>query len=125
MKVLVADDEPDIRRIARLSLNRLGGMDVVEAGSGAEAVLVAEREHPDAILLDVVMAGMDGPETLAALRSNPATEGIPVLFLTAKSARAEVDRLLALGATAVLPKPFNPVRLPSQVREALAAAPSR
>jgi CheY-like chemotaxis protein len=119
MKLLIIDDEPDIRRIAHLSLARLGGMEVIEAGSGAEGVRKAEQELPDGILLDVMMPEMDGPATLAALRANPATAGIPVLFLTAASVRSERDRLRDLGAAAVLAKPFNPVALPDLVRQAL------
>jgi CheY-like chemotaxis protein len=121
MRVLIIDDEADIRRIARLSLGRLGGMEVSEAGSGAEGVQKAESERPDVILLDVMMPGMDGPATLAALRENPATSALPVIFLTAKAMRAEVERLRALGAVAVLTKPFEPAGLAGQVRDALAA----
>jgi CheY-like chemotaxis protein len=119
MRILIIDDEPDIRRIARLSLSRLGGMEVVDAGNGPEGVQKAETERPDAILLDVMMPGMDGPATLAALRANPATAAIPVLFLTAKALRGEVERLRALGAAAVLAKPFDPASLAAQVRDAL------
>jgi CheY-like chemotaxis protein len=119
MKVLIIDDEADIRRVVRLSLARIGGMDVADAGSGLEGVRQAESEQPDAILLDVLMPGMDGPTTLAALRSNPATAGIPVLFLTAKAMASELDRLKGLGAKAVLIKPFDPVTLPTQVKGAL------
>ena len=119
MKVLVIDDEPDIRKIARLSLSRVGGMEVVEAGSGPEGVRKAEAERPDAILLDVMMPGIDGPATLALLRAGESTSKIPVLFLTAKAMSAEIDRLKALGALAVLTKPFDPMTLPAAVKAAL------
>ncbi len=115
------DDEDDIRRIARLSLSRVGGMDVVEAASGPEGLQRALAERPDAILLDVMMPGMDGPATLLELRARPELAAIPVLFLTAKAMAAEVERLKALGATAVLTKPFDPMRLAADVREALRA----
>jgi CheY-like chemotaxis protein len=121
MKVLIVDDEDDIRRVARLALDRVGGMDVVEAASGREAVRHAEDEAPDAILLDVMMPGLDGPSTLAALRSNPKTAGIPVVFLTAKAMPSEIERLRDLGARGVLLKPFDPVTLASQLRAALDA----
>jgi CheY-like chemotaxis protein len=119
MKVLIIDDEDDIRRIARLSLTKLGKMEVVEASSGLEGVRRAAEEKPDAILLDVMMPGLDGPGTLAALRSNPATAGIPVVFLTAKAMASEVERLKDLGAKAVLTKPFDPLALAGQVRAGL------
>jgi CheY-like chemotaxis protein len=119
MKVLIVDDEDDIRRIARLALGRVGGMDVVEAASGREAVRRAEEERPDAILLDVMMPGLDGPSTLAALRSSPKTSTIPVVFLTAKALPSEIERLRELGARGVLLKPFDPMTLAGQLREAL------
>lgn len=116
MKVLIIDDDADIRSIARLSLSRLGGMEVVEAASGAEGVRKAQDEKPDVILLDMMMPAMDGSATLAALRSQPATATTPVIFLTAKAMRAEVERLRALGAAGVLIKPFDPRTLPGDVR---------
>ncbi len=119
MKILIIDDEPDIRSIARLSLSRVGRMEVVEADCGAAGVQVALAERPDAILLDVMMPSMDGPATLQALRSQPETAGIPVIFLTAKAMSREVDRLKALGARGVLTKPFDPMVLPAQLREVL------
>jgi CheY-like chemotaxis protein len=122
VKILLVDDEHDIRRIAFLSLTRLGGMDVVEASSGVEALAKAETERPDAILLDMMMPLMDGVATFAALRGQPATATIPVIFLTAKAMKAEVDRLKAMGAIAVLTKPFDPAALPEQVRAACRSA---
>lgn len=119
MKVLIVDDEPDIRRIARLGLARVGKMDVVEASNGAEGLLRAKEERPDAVLLDVMMPAMDGPTTLARLREDPATAGIPVVFLTAKAIAAEVDRLKSLGAAGVLTKPFDPMTLARDLRAVL------
>jgi CheY-like chemotaxis protein len=119
MKVLIIDDEADIRSIVRLSLSRLGGMEVVEAASGAEGVRKAQDEKPDVILLDMMMPAMDGSATLAALRAQPATAATPVIFLTAKAMRAEIDRLRALGAAGVLIKPFDPRTLPGEVRALL------
>lgn len=119
LRILIVDDEDDIRRIAKLALGRVGAMDVVEAASGRDAVRRAEQDAPDAILLDVMMPGLDGPSTLAALRSNPKTAGIPVVFLTAKAMPAEIERLRGLGARGVLLKPFDPMTLAGQVRAAL------
>jgi CheY-like chemotaxis protein len=119
VKVLIVDDEPDIRRIAKLGLSRVGKMEVVEATNGTEALARAKEEHPDAVLLDVMMPGLDGPSTLARLREDPATSGIPVVFLTAKAIATEVDRLKSLGAAGVLTKPFDPMTLARELRGVL------
>ncbi|HYU41701.1 MAG TPA: response regulator [Vicinamibacteria bacterium] len=119
MKVLIVDDEPDIRRIAKLGLSRVGGMEVVEAANGAEALVRAKEDKPDAVLLDVMMPGLDGPSTLARLREDPATSGIPVVFLTAKAIAAELERLKVLGAAGVLTKPFDPMTLARELRAVL------
>lgn len=116
MKVLIIDDDDDIRSIARLSLSRLGGMEVIEAASGAEGVRKGREEQPDVILLDVMMPVMDGSATLAALRAQPATAATPVIFLTAKAMRVEIERLRGLGAAGVMTKPFDPRTLPADVR---------
>jgi CheY-like chemotaxis protein len=122
VKILVVDDENDIRRVARLSLARVGQMDVVDAGSGPEAVHVARQERPDAIVLDVMMPNMDGPSTLAVLRADPNTAGIPVIFLTAKAMGSEIARLKTLGAAGVLTKPFDPMSFAASVRAILEAS---
>jgi CheY-like chemotaxis protein len=122
MKILVVDDESDIRRISCLSLARIGRMEVEEASCGTEALVKARETHPDAVLLDVMMPGLDGPSTFAALRRDPMTAGIPVIFLTAKAMHSELASLRALGARAVLTKPFDPTTLPGQVKEALGHA---
>ena len=124
-KVLLVDDEPDIRRIAQLSLQRVGRWEVVLASRGAEALELAAREQPDVILLDVMMPVDDGPTTLARLREQPSTAAIPVIFMTAKVLQHEVQRLLELGAAGVIPKPFDPMTLPADVRRVLAAAGGR
>lgn len=120
MKVLIIDDDPDIRLIARAFLSGRGGMAVLEAGSGEEGVALAERESPDVILLDAVMTGMDGPATLAALRGRETTASIPVIFLTGLSGADEQQRLEQLGACGVLFKPFKASVLVSTVLELLA-----
>lgn len=121
MKVLIVDDESDIRRIARLALARLGGCEVVEAASGREALEQARSARPDVILLDVMMPGQDGPATLEALRADGQTTAIPVVFLTAKAMPSEITRLTALGAAGVLTKPFDPRTLAEQVRARVAS----
>jgi two-component system OmpR family response regulator len=119
VKVLIIDDDADIRRIAGLSLSRLGGMEVIEAAGGEEGVRRAAEERPDAILLDMMMPFMNGSETLAALRAQAATALTPVIFLTAKSVEVEVERMKALGAAGVLIKPFDPRTLAADLRSVL------
>ena len=117
--VLLVDDEDDIRAVGQIALEDVGGWRTLLAGSGAEAVEMAVRERPDVVLLDVMMPGTDGPTTLALLRARPETAATPVIFLTAKVQKAEVARLLELGAKGVLAKPFDPMTLPDEVRRVL------
>jgi two-component system OmpR family response regulator len=117
--ILLVDDDPDIRRIAALSLRRLGQFRVEQAASGAEALAIVSREVPTLVLLDVSMPGMDGPATLAALRSVPGASEVPVVFFTATSSDVEVERLCALGAVTVIPKPFDVAALPRRVSDIL------
>ena len=119
MKVLIIDDEEDVRYIARISLGRVEGMTVLEASSGEEGLAVARAEAPDCILLDVMMPDMDGEATLDALRQDPATSSIPVVFLTAVVMTEDIRRLKALGAQGVIRKPFDPRSLGRTLREVL------
>jgi len=119
VKVLIIDDEPDVRSVARLSLGRVGKMDVIELAGGHDAVMTARDEKPDVILLDLMMPEMDGVATFEALRSDDETRSIPVLFITAKAMPAEIRRLKTLGALDVIIKPFDPMTLASAVREIL------
>ncbi|HET6231858.1 MAG TPA: response regulator [Longimicrobiaceae bacterium] len=118
-RILVVDDEDDIREVAQLSLEMVGGWEVLTASSGAEALRRAAEERPDAILLDVMMPGMDGPTTFQQLRGDPATAAIPVILLTAKVQPADRRRFVDLGVAGVLAKPFDPMELAAQVSEAL------
>ncbi|GAC1347405.1 MAG: response regulator [Myxococcales bacterium] len=124
-KVLLVDDEPDIRRIGQFSLTAVGKLLVVTAANGAEALEAAARESPDVILLDVMMPGMDGPTALQRLREAEATRHIPVIFMTARVQQAEVERYLQLGALGVIHKPFDPMGLPQKLRDILAGAGGR
>jgi CheY-like chemotaxis protein len=118
MKILVVDDDDDVRTITRLSLTTVGGLTVVEASNGRSAVELALREQPDMILLDVMMPGMDGVETLAAIRSYSAIARTPIVFLTAKALQSEIDRLMSFNVVAVFIKPFDPLTLADQLRAA-------
>ena len=121
-KVLLVDDEPHIRRIGELSLKGVGKWKVILASSGAEAIELAEREVPDLILLDVMMPGVDGPATLQQLKASELTARIPVIFMTAKVQRHEIDKYLAAGAVGVIPKPFDPMALPAQILQILSSS---
>jgi CheY-like chemotaxis protein len=119
-KVLVVDDEEDVRYVARISLGRVGQLIVIEASSGEEGIARAKSEQPDFILLDMMMPGMDGKATLVALRQQEETASIPVVFLTAK-AKVDIAHLKDLGACGVVLKPFNPMTLASEVAAILDA----
>jgi CheY-like chemotaxis protein len=121
-KVLLVDDEDDIRTIGQLSLSRVGGWQTVLAASGAEALARAAAEQPDLILLDVMMPGMDGPTTLGQLRAQASTAQTPVIFMTAKIQKQEVARYLELGAVGVIGKPFDPMTLPAEIKKLLPPA---
>lgn len=114
MKVLLAEDEPDVQLIARLSLKK-AGLDVATANNGIEALARVAVERPDVILLDWMMPDMDGFETCARLKADPATKDIPVIFLTAKVQESEVAKALALGAAGCIGKPFDALTLGAQV----------
>jgi CheY-like chemotaxis protein/HPt (histidine-containing phosphotransfer) domain-containing protein len=116
IRILHVDDEPDIREVAELSLGLDPGFRVKSCASGAEAMTVAAEWQPDLILLDVMMPVMDGPATLARLRENANTAGIPVVFMTARAQAREVDRVRSLGAVGVIAKPFDPMTLAASVR---------
>ena len=118
-KILIVDDEDNIREVAKVSLEMVGGWDVLVAGSGSEGLAEAKSGQPDAILLDVMMPDMDGPATFQRLQADEATRHIPVILLTAKVQAAERRRFAALGVSGVLAKPFDPMTLPSQVAEVL------
>ena len=119
-KILLVDDDDHIRLVARLTASKVGNWDVVVASGGGEALEKARGEAPDLIILDVMMPEMDGPTTLRKLREEPATAGIPVIFLTAKVQDHEVEGYLELGAVGVIRKPFDPMELPNQIRRIVA-----
>lgn len=114
-RVLLVDDEDDIREVAQLSLEMVAGWEVLTASSGAEALSRAAAEQPDAILLDVMMPAMDGPSTFRALQAHPETRSIPVVLLTAKVQLSDRKRFDDLGVAGVLSKPFDPMTLAGEV----------
>jgi DNA-binding response OmpR family regulator len=112
--VVLVDDEDDIREIAALALS-LEGWEVVPLGSGTGAVDVVAERMPDAVLLDVMMPGQDGPATLAQLRRDQRTALVPIVFLTAKAQAREQQELRDMGAAGVIVKPFDPMLLGTQL----------
>jgi CheY-like chemotaxis protein len=120
-RILIIDDEEDIREVAALSLEATAGWEIVTASSGADGILAAgnSKPVPDAILMDVMMPEMDGPTTFRLMQQNPELAGIPVLLLTAKVQGVDQRRFAGLGVSGVLFKPFNPLTLADQICEKL------
>lgn len=117
--VMVVDDEPELREMVGLVLEHMAGWKVILASSCDEALVLGAAQPLDAILLDVNMPGRDGPATYAALRATPWANSVPIAFLTAAAGPSEVAVLRRLGATGVVPKPFDPMTLVDQVSAAL------
>lgn len=119
-RILYIEDDPDIRAIAELALEDVGGFTVRTCESGEAGLLEAPGFAPDLVLLDVMMPGLDGPETLQALRNDQGVRDVPVIFMTARLQESEVDHYLKLGALGVIPKPFDPMTLADTIRHILA-----
>ena len=118
-RILIIDDEDDIREVAALSLEATAGWEILTANSGVKGIEVAVAEQPDAILMDVMMPEVDGPTTFRNMQQNPAISTIPVLLLTAKVQGVDQRRFAGLGVAAVLFKPFDPLTLADQISEVL------
>jgi DNA-binding response OmpR family regulator len=116
-RVLVADDEDDIRLLVTLAVRKAGCTVVAAVADGTQALAAARAETPDLLVLDVSMPGASGLEVCAALRTEPATAGCRVLLLSAGASADDVARGLSAGADAYLPKPFTVAGLVAQVRE--------
>jgi two-component system, OmpR family, response regulator len=115
-RILMVEDEPDIQAVARIALEAVGGFQVEVCSSGNEALEKVTGYAPHLILMDVMMPGLDGPSTLQALRSDPATAAYPIIFMTAKVQSHEVTRFKDIGALGVIAKPFDPMTLAAQIR---------
>ena len=118
-KILIAEDEPDIRDLITFTL-QFAGYEVVAGSNGEEAVTLALREIPDLILLDVRMPRMTGYEACAKIKEDPRTKDIPVIFLSAKGQDNEIQSGLEAGATEYLLKPFAPDQLTTRIQNLLA-----
>lgn len=126
LRVLYVDDEPDIREVALLALGLDPGIEARAAASGPEALdLISSGEfRPDVLMLDMMMPGMDGAQTLDAIRAWPSAAELPVVFITARAQAHEVARFRAMGALDVMTKPFDPMTLALELRAVLARAGS-
>ena len=122
-RILYVEDQPDIRLVAKMALQAVGGFTVIACASGQEAMACAPDAKADLLLLDIMMPGMDGPCLLKALRDMPATASTPVIFMTAKVQAAEVAHYMGLGVLEVIAKPFDPMTLSEQIRRIWAAQP--
>ena len=118
LRVVLAEDDPDIQLVARMSLKR-AGFDVTVASTGVEALQRVGEVAPDVVLLDWMMPELDGLEACARLKANEVTRAIPVIFLTAKSQESEIAKGLSLGALGYITKPFDALSLGARVRELL------
>ena len=114
-RILIIDDEDDIREVASLALETSGDYEVVSADGGLAGLKAAGELKPDIILLDMMMAELDGPSTFRLLRQFEVTRSIPVIFLTARIQASDRKRLIELGALGFIAKPFDPMRLAGDV----------
>lgn len=115
-KILYAEDEDDIREIAVLAIEVIGGFEITTCNSGKGVLALAREFQPQVILLDVMMPVMDGPTTLLALKQDPELKHIPVVFLTAKIMTEELSYFRTLGAVDIISKPFDPMTLAAQIQ---------
>lgn len=116
VRILHIEDDPSVQEVVRVSLEDVGGFTVATRSSGRDGLAAAGTFLPQLVLLDVMMPEMDGPETLARLRALPGMKDVPVVFMTARAQHHEVAEYLALGAAAVITKPFDPMTLPERLR---------
>lgn len=124
-RISYTDDEPDIRAIAQIALEDVGGFELQVCANGQQAVDTIPVYQPDLILLDMMMPGMDGIETFNALKAIPSIADIPIIFMTAKVQSHEVASYMELGAVGVIPKPFDAITLAQEIKEIWQNNPAR
>ncbi len=120
-RILIADDEEDVLALVRITLTN-GEREVFTAADGEEALAIARAEHPDLVILDLLMPKMDGIESCREIKADPATAGIPVIMLTAMGRETDHARAQQAGARGYLVKPFSPSQLIETVNQALGVA---
>jgi two-component system, OmpR family, response regulator len=122
-RICYVEDDEDIQRIVRMTLERLGNMTVEVVGDPTLAIEAMTAFRPDLVMLDWMMPKMDGPTLFRQMKLRPETRSLPVVFITAKASQHDLDELLALGAVAAISKPFSPKELPNQLRAIWAKLP--
>ena len=122
-RICYVEDDEDIQRIVRMSLERVGKMTVTVVGDPTQAIAAMAEFRPDLVMLDWMMPVMDGPTLFKQMKQRPETSGLPVVFITAKASQRDLDELKALGAAGTISKPFSPKDLPEQLRAIWASLP--
>jgi CheY-like chemotaxis protein len=122
-RVCYVEDDEDIQKIVRVSLERVGKMTVEIVGDPTQAIEVIKAFKPELVMLDWMMPGMDGPTLFRKMKELPEVRELPVVFITAKASQRELDELRALGAAGTISKPFSPRDLPEQLRAIWKALP--
>jgi two-component system, OmpR family, response regulator len=122
-RICYVEDDEDIQRIVRMSLERVGKMTVDVVSDPLTAIGRITSFKPDLVMLDWMMPGMDGPTLFRKMKQLPETSGLPVVFITAKATQRDMDELIALGAAGTISKPFSPKDLPDQLRAIWAKLP--
>lgn len=120
INLLHVEDDADIREIAMMALGISGEFAIIQCESGDEALSEVENSTPDVILLDMMMPGMTGLQTLLHMRKMPHLAEVPAIFMTARTQQSDVDELRAMGNVEVITKPFDPMTLSDQIKEAMA-----
>ena len=115
-RICYVEDDEDIQRIVRMSLERVGKMTVQVVRDPTAAIDAMSTFKPDLVMLDWMMPVLDGPALFRKMKENPVTSALPVVFITAKAAQRDLDELLKLGAAGTISKPFSPKDLPDQLR---------
>jgi two-component system OmpR family response regulator len=122
-RICYVEDDEDIQRIVRMSLERVGKMTVEVVTDPNTAIGVMREFKPDLVMLDWMMPGMDGPTLFRKMKQLPEIASLPVVFITAKATQRDMEELIALGAAGTISKPFSPRDLPEQLRAIWAKLP--
>ena len=122
-RICYVEDDEDIQRIVRVSLERIGKMTVEVVSDPMVAIGAITAFKPDLVMLDWMMPGMDGPTLFRKMKQLPEVSALPVVFITAKATQRDMDELVALGAAGTISKPFSPKDLPEQLRQIWAKLP--
>lgn len=122
-RICYVEDDEDIQRIVRMSLERVGKMTVEVVGDPTKAIEAMKAFGPDLVMLDWMMPAMDGPTLFKQMQLREETKALPVVFITAKAAQRDLDELMKMGAAGTISKPFNPKDLPEQLRAIWAKLP--